>query len=249
MTKDPKQVLKQLKELNERWLQYMKFHFYLHEGEEHNHSLEEMAIELERSIILTYRLVDDVEGYTEQDMLKAVEEFRSKPPRQYLDSCLADWDLIPHHPVRRSLELSIARVEGQLGKSDSSSVDAKKQKTEKRFQIWQNPGDASFVIDGDRIMFYHGEKLRDLRIKNHSRAHKMLMVLTTGEVPATAVKTYVCSDGTKPSEAVRDIDRQLNDKIAKVGFTQVPLDTQFITHVRERNAYTCDLPIVPREEI
>ena len=50
----PEKYVQALKDLKAKWEEYLDFHAYLHEGEEHDHTLEDIAIELEKLIIKTF---------------------------------------------------------------------------------------------------------------------------------------------------------------------------------------------------
>jgi len=249
--KDAKEkYVEALQALRDKWGEYIGFHAYLHEGEEHDHTLEEIAIELEKGIITVYGSFQKgkIGKYTKQEMLDEVNKLRKTAPRWGADSALIEWDLLPHHDVLRELELVIAEEQVDLDKSATSNTPKKPKKEtkmiQKRFQKWKNPGDACFIIDGDRVKFSYEGKIKDLRIKNYSRAHRLMIVLRTAtELKKGEVKKLIGTEKTKPYGAIRDINKLLNDKIAQCGFSNIPRDIEFIGYNEDTSSYMCHISI------
>ncbi len=113
----------------------------------------------------------------------------------------------------------------------SKKKTKKAGKPEKKFQHWRNPGDACFIIEGNRVMFHHDGNLRDLSLKSHGKAQNLLVMLCGGILQSHDVKTKLCTSGTKPIQLVSRVNKQLNDKIRKLGFKCLPeYDVEFIHH-------------------
>ena len=173
------EYLEALKKLQKQWSWYVYFHAYAHDGEEHDHSLEEDAVETEKAIIRTFVEygVERIGSYSKEAMLKEVEKQRAIPPRQYVDTVHALWDSTPHHPVLRALELAIAEAESCLEFERSRAKGKQTTKEisyEKTLRRWDPDEYVGFVVGGNRVEFIHGEKRRDLRLKNESSDNHLI---------------------------------------------------------------------------
>jgi len=117
------------------------------------------------------------------------------------------------------------------------------------FAVWRDPGDACFIVKENRILFHYKGRIRDLRLKSGSRAHRLLKALHAFErMSAVEVKEDLCPAKVKPSEAVRDINRGLNHKAAALGFTEVPQDVAYIVYVKADDSYRSTIPIRSQED-
>ena len=130
---------------------------------------------------------------------------------------------------------------------DTKSKKSSKKKTrspdQSEFQPWRSTGDACFIIKDNRIQFRYKDETKDLRLKSESKAHKLLMLLSGGNISSEGVKQEICSEDTKPFWAVRDINRSLNKKIAELGFQGIPNNVAFIIYSLNSNDYCRTIPI------
>jgi len=114
----------------------------------------------------------------------------------------------------------------------------------KKFHAWQNPGDACIIIDDHKILFHHGDKTKNLRLKSHTQTSDLLVMLQGGSLQSSDIKKDLCKGTTKPSQLVYRANRKLNDCIKKVGFKCLPdQDVEFVRYDKEFNHYTSFLPI------
>jgi hypothetical protein len=120
----------------------------------------------------------------------------------------------------------------------------KAKKSERKFKPWKSPGDACFILDGNRILFHYNENPKDLSLKSHGKAQNLLVMLCGGVLQSCDVKSKLCSPRTKPIQLVTRANQQLNDKIRKLGFTGLPeYDIEFIRYNSRFDHYESALPI------
>lgn len=125
----------------------------------------------------------------------------------------------------------------------------RKSKTAKtKFLEWRSHGDACFVIEGHRIKFNYQGKLRDLRLRSGCKAHELLFLLKAAPIQNEELKPDLCPRKVKPYDFVRNINRQLNAKIARYNYEGIPENVEFIKHSRQHNHYRPTIPIKTREE-
>ncbi len=126
----------------------------------------------------------------------------------------------------------------------SNKKTTKANKAEKKFKPWNNPGDACFILDGNRILFHYNEMLKDLSLISHGKTQNLLVMLYGRTLQSCDVKSKLCSPGTKPIQLVIRANQQLNDKIRKLGFTGLPeYDIEFIRYNSRFDHYESALPI------
>lgn len=122
----------------------------------------------------------------------------------------------------------------------------KKSQTKKQsaFQPWRYPGDACFIIDDERVKFHTDGKIKDLKLRNGSKAHRLLKFLQQGSLPAKELKE-MCTEKTRPSDIAKQTNQVLNKKIKMVGFLSVPSNVKFISFNSSSNQYETTLMIHP----
>lgn len=118
----------------------------------------------------------------------------------------------------------------------------------KKYRPWASCGDACFIIEDNRIKFHYNNDIKDLRLKSESRTHKMLFLLKTGSLQSNEIKDKLCSAKTKPSKIVAYANKTLNEKIAMVGFVNVPKAVQYIKYDKVYSSYHSALKIWLKED-
>ena len=137
-----------------------------------------------------------------------------------------------------------AKTDKQQGKKTTT----KKTKAESSFKPWNRAGDACFVLAGARVKFWNGEKLKDLKLRSGSKAHMLLPMLATRALTNKEVKKAICTLKTSPYDAIRNINRMLNDKIKTLNIQEVPPNTAFIARDERTGEYFSTLPIKSYQE-
>ena len=112
----------------------------------------------------------------------------------------------------------------------------------RKFIEWKNPGDAFFIVDENRIKFHHKNQRKDLRLKRDSKTERLLKMLIECSVASDIVKKMLCTKGTKPTNLKHRANKLLNEKLRKLGFTDVPDNTEFVRFNRSCNQYELTLP-------
>jgi hypothetical protein len=136
-----------------------------------------------------------------------------------------------------------SEVERQPKEEQATKRETRKaKKTEKKYQPWKNPGDACFIIEDNRVKFHYNGEIKDLRLKNASRTHKLFGWLVDGPVRSVQIERDICKEGTRPTDVVKFANRLLNEKIALLGFVGVPQNVRFIKHGDFTSDYQCTLP-------
>ncbi|MHC4525064.1 MAG: hypothetical protein ACYSU8_05965, partial [Planctomycetota bacterium] len=133
-------------------------------------------------------------------------------------------------------------------KQQGRRTDVKKSKVETSFIPWNGAGNACFVLDGARVKFWNGDALTDLKLRNNSKTHKFLPILSGGALSKAEVKKEICTQKTSPYDAVRDVNRLLNGKIKKLNIKKVPQDTAFVACDKRTGHYYSTLPIKSFQE-
>lgn len=152
------------------------------------------------------------------------------------------------------IAIEIRNGQKRIKAMGTGSVKARKvkadkaKKPEKKFKTWKNSGDACFIIEDNRIKFHYEDEIKDLKLRNESRPHELLFMLSSGSVSGKEIKKKLCTEKTKPYNVVRDSNQMLNNKIAKLGFEDVPQDVEFIEYDETYNSYSCCLKIHHKEE-
>jgi 7-cyano-7-deazaguanine synthase in queuosine biosynthesis len=169
------------------------------------------------------------------------------------DGALPDDCLLNMIVNKRHLHPKEILVQGEVDASRQSETGPKKSRKAKKtvaskFKKWPTPGDACFVVDGARTKFHLDATIKDLRLRSGSKAEKLLSLLRTGSLWKDDVKTNICTAKTKPSEAVRDVNRLLNTKVQALGFQAVPTDTEFIGCDNKTGQYFSHLPIKAQDD-
>ena len=124
-----------------------------------------------------------------------------------------------------------------LGKGSKKKKIKKPKKSEKKFQPWENSGDACFIIENNRMKFRYKGADRDLRLRSNTNPHKLLFLFAAkNPLPQTEIKE-ICSIGTRPSDIVKKTNKKLNEKIETMGLADVPKDIEFIIYDKRHNCY------------
>jgi hypothetical protein len=113
-----------------------------------------------------------------------------------------------------------------------------------RFHKWVTLGDACFIINtnnNSRVLFYYKGKMKDLRLKKHSRTETLITLLASGTLYDHDIKGAIKSK-EKPTSIVRSVNTTINNKIAGLGFSGVPANTAFIHYNSEHKHYELMVP-------
>lgn len=136
----------------------------------------------------------------------------------------------------------------KTAKQQGKKTTARKSKAESSFKPWNRAGNACFVLDESRVKFWNGEKLTDLKLRSGSKAHTLLPMLSVGALVNKEVKKAICTPKTSPYDAVRNLNRMLNDKVKKLNIQEVPPNTAFIARDERTGEYFSTLPIKSFQE-
>jgi len=164
------------------------------------------------------------------------------------DDCLLSMIASKSHLHPKEILESDEVVTATMGQAKRRSRPKAKTAIASRFRKWQSPGDACFIIDGARMKFHLDGVVRDMQLRSGSKAEKLLHLLTAGALAKDDVKAEICTRNTKPSEAVRDVNRLLNRKIQGLGFVAVPRDSEFIGCDKKTGQYFSHLPIKTQDQ-
>ena len=121
------------------------------------------------------------------------------------------------------------------------------EKAATKFRLWKSPSDTCFVIGSNRVKFYHKGKITDLRLKSLGKTHNVFSIMSDRNLRSEDAKLNLCPDNTKPHDFFRNINRELNNKIAKLGISGVPNDVEFIQYLPESREYKFAIPVVCAE--
>ena len=119
----------------------------------------------------------------------------------------------------------------------------KLKESERTLKPWTKPEDACFIIEGQRVSFHYKGIIKDLCLKNDSKTHRLLFLLSNGSLQEADVKSELCKQKTKPSDVVDYSNKALNRSIAQKGFVGVPSNVEFIKHDKIYRHYACNLKI------
>lgn len=134
-------------------------------------------------------------------------------------------------------------------KRKQKTVTSKAQKVATSFNRWTNYGDACFVLDEDRIKFWNGDNLTDLKLRSGSRAHRLLKMLYQNYLTKDEVKKGIGTNKTAPSESVRDVNRTINDKIRKLNIQKVPDNVEFVGIDERTEQYSMQIPFRTKDDV
>ena len=117
-------------------------------------------------------------------------------------------------------------LESKVGKKKKTGkINEKKGK----FQPWEKSGDACFIIENDQIKFHYQDQIKDLKLKKNSHTLNLLVLLNTGSLQPSEMKTKICPDTENKASKIVDYANQLlNKKIVKLGFTNIPSNVEYI---------------------
>ncbi len=144
----------------------------------------------------------------------------------------------------------LAKLPEKPARIQSASKKTKTPKTEKKFQLWKNPGDACFIIDDNRIKFHYKDEIKDLHLKNDSHTHRLMFLLQGGSLQSDDIKKELLTNAkkTRPYDVVRNANKVLNEKIAKAGFVGIPSNVEFIKYDKKFDSYSLFLKIHTKED-
>jgi len=136
------------------------------------------------------------------------------------------------------------------GKQRKPTAKGKKTEPgEKRFQHWEAPCDACFIIEDNRIKFHYKDEIKDLKLKSESNTHRLLLLIRGGSLRPAEIKDEICRNTTnKASKVVDYANKLLNEKIAEVGFVGIPSNIEFIERDKFGH-YSASLKICEKEEL
>lgn len=148
---------------------------------------------------------------------------------------------------RRRWEIVVPKKKTRK-KRKKKTLTSKDQKAAASFTRWTNYGEACFVLDGDRIKFWNGDDLTDLRLRSGSRAHRLLEMLYQNHLTKGEVKKEIGTNNTAPSESVRDVNRAINDKIRKLNIQNIPNNVEFVGIDERTEQYGIQIPIYTKAD-
>lgn len=140
------------------------------------------------------------------------------------------WEIVSEKPKRKK-------------RQQKKKTAPKKTKVETSFKPWDSPGDACFVIDGARIKFWDGNTLKDLKLRGNSRTYNLITMLFLAQLTKADVKKAICTEKTSPFDAVRDVNRTLNEKMIKLNIQNAPRNIEFVCRDKRTEQYYSALPI------
>ena len=117
-----------------------------------------------------------------------------------------------------------------------------------KFKKWQDSSDACYIINEKRVEFHHNGKIKDLRLKYESRTYNLITLLANGSQSSELIHCTLCSNGTKPANLKWQANKLLNEKLALLGFRQVPKNTEFVRFDSLHNQYELALPVLPSRD-
>jgi hypothetical protein len=106
-----------------------------------------------------------------------------------------------------------------------------------KFHPWTNSGDARFIIDNNKVKFYYKGKMKDLRLRNEAKLHKLLFLFAANNPLPQVEIERLRTEHTRPSDIVKRANTDLNKKLEMVGFTDKPQNVQFVKHDRKNGVY------------
>jgi hypothetical protein len=144
---------------------------------------------------------------------------------------------------------STPKNSAETGRKTKPVKETEAEKLERRFQPWTKSDDACFVIEGQRVQFHYKGKIEDLRLKNDSRTHELMFLFAAkNPLHQTDIKS-ICTKGTRPSDIVKFANEKLNERIAAVGFTDVPKNVEFVRYSQEQGRCYGLWPIIqPKDD-
>jgi len=166
----------------------------------------------------------------------------------YPDDCLLNMIVTKQHLHPQAMLQEEKADATMTSPARSKKSNSAKKSVASQFKEWRTPGDACFVVDGARAKFHLDGVVKDLRLRSGSKAETLLSLLRASTLWTDDVKTNICTAKTKPSEAVRDVNRLLNRRVQALGFQVVPTDTEFIGCDKKTGQYFSRLPIKTQED-
>jgi len=163
------------------------------------------------------------------------------------------------HRLAETLEIIAADQPPETAASEDapSHADAKpagsrdaKQPARATLLPWSDaPNRSCFVFTNEgRFEFWHCGGRRDLRLGKKGRVYKLLSLFIDKDIVSQKnVKECVCTNKVTPFHAVRDINRQLNQKVEKLGFHPVPKNVAFVYFDSESSTYTMKPKVLPQK--
>ncbi len=113
------------------------------------------------------------------------------------------------------------------------------------YSKWNTPCESCFIIDGkNRLLFDLNGQEKDLNVGHKSRAYKLMTLFADQEdgVTSCLVKSYVCSDKTKPNHLVRDVNTVLVLKL-RSKFPILPESMKIIAYNKRAMVYITLVPV------
>jgi hypothetical protein len=164
--------------------------------------------------------------------------WHTQPRMDFISGLVATYEeILSHINEAQALELP----------ADTGKRKTKEQKgqPEKKFRLWDNPGDACFIIDDDRVRFHHGDMTKDLALDHFSRAETLIVMLSKGNLQSKDIKDDLHLKKEKPTQVVQRVNGHLNKKIAGLGFLGIPNNVEFIKYDDRFHHYSCTIQIHP----
>jgi 7-cyano-7-deazaguanine synthase in queuosine biosynthesis len=139
--------------------------------------------------------------------------------------------------------LNVGRI--ARGGRKKAATPGKRETGRWGFKEWKDCGDACFIIAGSRVKFRFEDRTADLKLKSGSKASKLLLLLQASALTQEEVKAEICSAKTKPADAIKNVNRTLNNKIRGLGF-QIPAQVSFVVLEPRTKQYNSGIPINPQ---
>ena len=196
----------------------------------------------------------------------AIHALSATKPLGWKPSCklAAKWLLEQRNSIfEDSLNQNILLLDSlSLAKEDNNPIfnldfkpefekDSKQIKKPIDYSSWTVPPNICFIFNNkNRLLFSFNDTEKDLNIGHKLRAYKLLsLFVDTAKVPIDSIKIYVCSDKTKPNQAIRDINKSIILKLrSKFPELPIPDDFKLIVFSNEYQAYISLLPVKSLEQ-
>ena len=120
---------------------------------------------------------------------------------------------------------------------------------EQELTPWTNPGDACFIIEDNRIKFHLDGDIKDLRLKNDSRTHKLLFSFSAKNPLSGTQMQDICKGTTRPSDIVKYANKSLNKKLSALNLDGVPPNTLFIKYHIQTKEYGLSPKIIHKSDL
>lgn len=82
-----------------------------------------------------------------------------------------------------------------------------------------------------------------MRLKSSGKTHNVFFLMYDKGLRSEDAKLTLCPHNTKPHDFFRNINRELNNKIARLGISGIPNNIEFIKYIPELKEYRFTLQV------